>query len=192
MNAVVRDARGRPRLDWAIDSEARGILSTCAEADRDVLWAVGALELSHAWDFTAWPPDPMHFAPACAGSQLPRGRWYAARRGGWRIYRHVKTAITLTEADIVSGGWPEVVRPVTAARVGTRLVDAIAAARAARERMALAHRHDEPRLPAEVVLEQGRAWGDVERCCYDLAAQVWDRLRPDWALLDRFDLAGTA
>ena len=191
---MVRDSRGRPRLDWAISAEARGVLSTCTEVDRDVLWAVGAVELAHAWDFSTWPPDPKHFAPSHAGSQLDRGRWYGAGRTGWRVYRLARTEKTLTVEPIVSGGWPEVVRPVTAARVGAVLVDEIAAAVAVRSRMALEHLRDtsSPRLPDEVVLEQGRLWGDIERRCYDLAAQVWDRLRPDWALLDRFDLAGAA
>lgn len=211
---MIRDARGRPRLDWAIDSEARSILATASSgSDPTVLaWAAGVVEACHALYLADIPIPPDAIRPSHHGVGLPGEHlWYLGEAGGWSVYRSVRNearpiakhrGVTYYEYDrqpIAAGSWAAV-RALVDDRVTPRL-------RAEIEDVLAQRREHTPRYdPAETRRDWTDAdWAaefarqdvraDIERRCYDLAARVWDRLRPARPVvpdeqLSLFDLAG--
>lgn len=183
----------RSRSLW---QTANSVLTTATEPTPAAVWAVGVYTLGHSIDLAEiWADQHPLDGEYKGGGAIGGNSWrtYEIRSGRLRVKDggDDQPCLIVRTRDVEA--------LVAASRVPGALVEAVSEIHVERRRLSrITQEHNERRIlcdnPPDLdeVLAHGEVWADIERRCRDVAAEVWEHVRPRQqpVQLDLFALAG--
>ncbi len=153
-------------------ADAHEILGTCTPATPRavVAWAAGVLTNGHALHVKR-PITAKNLSVEYSGGSLANGRWYLAKRSGLAVAENPHCDVDV----IAKVTWQHVADLFGPDTIPATLLAEIDQAMAERRRRTIEW---VPGAATRTTPEQEDAWAEIELCCYELGAQVWELVRP--------------